>query len=455
MMQSQTIVAISTPMGVGAISVVRMSGNLSLSILQRLTKKQYFKDHLATLSNIFDQRDQIIDEVIVIFFKNPKSYTREDVVEIQCHGGVVLARMILSLCVEYGARLANPGEFTKRALLNGRIDLSQVQAISHLIQTQNTNAIRLLAKQLKGSLSNFVQQSRETLLKALAHSEVMIDYSDEDIPQDLVKSLINDILQLQNRLREILDFSKMRNVLLENYDLSIIGKPNVGKSSLLNALLMQERAIVSDQAGTTRDTIEGSINIEGNIIKIIDTAGIRESGDEIEKMGIERSIKAMQESDIVFAVFDSSRELDEQDQEIIQHLKQMQNKDIVVLNNKSDLRSKLSLDLLKKKIQAKYFLDINTKDSAFVLRIKDVLVEIFRDKQNTKEEILLSSQYQIKAVEDAIDALKQSQGVLQNNELELFSYHIKEAIEQLSLLVKPYSIDEMFDKMFGEFCLGK
>ncbi|WP_104697687.1 MULTISPECIES: tRNA uridine-5-carboxymethylaminomethyl(34) synthesis GTPase MnmE [unclassified Helicobacter] len=451
----QTIVAISTPMGIGAMSVVRMSGDLSLSILQRLTRKQDFEDHFATLCNIFDQEGQIIDEAIVIFFKNPKSYTREDVCEIQCHGGVVLAKMILSLCVEYGARLANPGEFTKRALLNGRIDLSQVEAISHLIQTQNTNAVRLLAKQLKGSLSDFVQQSRESLLRALAHSEVMIDYSDEDIPQDLITSLIGDISQLQNRLEEILDFSKMRNVLLENYELSIVGKPNVGKSSLLNALLMQERAIVSDQAGTTRDTIEGSINIEGNIIKIIDTAGIRESEDEIENMGIQRSKKAMQESDIILAVFDSSRELDTQDQEIIQYLQQLQGKDLIILNNKNDLNSKLELKMLKEKIQAKYFLDINTKDNKFVLEIKNILAEIFRDKQGIKEDILLSAQYQTKAVEETIFALKQSKKVLQNNELELFSYHIKEAIEQLSLLVKPYSIDEMFDKMFGEFCLGK
>lgn len=454
-MQSHTIVAISTPSGIGAMSIVRMSGSQSLMIARKLTKKEDFQDRLATLCNIFDSEGNLLDEAIVIFFKNPRSYTREDVCEIQCHGGQVLARAILSLCIEYGARLAKAGEFTKRALLNGRMDLSQVQAVSQLIQAQSLNSAKLLAKQLKGSLSVFVDNSREALLKALAYSEVMIDYSDEDIPQDLIDTLLHDIINLEKRLQEILEFSKMRNLILEDYELSIIGKPNVGKSSLLNAFLMQDRAIVSDLAGTTRDTIEEKINLEGNVIKIIDTAGIREGADEVENMGIKRSVQAMLKSDMILAMFDSSKMLDMQDLEIIKQLNLLDNKDIVVLNNKSDLHTKTSLEELKKHIKAQYFLNINTKENTYILEIKKLLLEIINKKQDFKEDILLSAEYQIKAVEMTIKSLQEAQVVLKNYELELFSYHIKESIEQLSLLVKPYSIDEMFDKMFGEFCLGK
>lgn len=453
-MQSDTIVAISTPSGIGAMSIVRMSGNQSLMIVKKLTKKKDFQDRFATLCNIFDIEGNLLDEVIVIFFKNPRSYTREDVCEIQCHGGQILARAILSLCIEYGARIAKAGEFTKRALLNGRMDLSQVQAASQLIQAQSLNSTKLLAKQLKGSLSVFVNNSREALLKALAYSEVMIDYSDEDIPQDLIDTLLHDINKLKKRLQEILEFSKMRNLILEDYELSIIGKPNVGKSSLLNAFLMQDRAIVSDLAGTTRDTIEEKINLEGNVIKIIDTAGIRDGADEVENMGIERSLQAMLKSDIILAMFDSSKTLDMQDLEIIKQLNLL-NKDIIVLNNKSDLCAKTDLKELKKHIKAQYFLNINTKENAHILEIKRLLLEIINKKQDFKEDILLSAEYQIQAVEMTIKSLQEAQVVLKNYELELFSYHIKESIEQLSLLVKPYSIDEMFDEMFGEFCLGK
>ena len=453
--QKESIVAISTPMGAGAISVVRLSGKDSLAIARKLTHREDFTPRIATLCDIYGIESEVLDEAIVICFPSPHSYTGEDICEIQCHGGVVLAKLVLNLCLSYGARLAEVGEFTKRALLNGKMDLSQVEATARLISAQNATASKMLARQLKGALSDFVGESKEKLLSMLASSEVMIDYSEEDIPSDLSATLERDIKELRARLCEILEFSKMRDVILEGYELSIIGKPNVGKSSLLNALLLQDKAIVSAQAGTTRDTIEGRIQLEDNVLKLIDTAGIRKSDDEIECIGIERSLRAMEESDIILAVFDSSRGLDGEDLEIITHLKALEDKKIIVLNNKSDLDSKLGLEELRARINAEYFLDINTKETAHILKLKEMLLGIITQNHGHKEDILLSAEYQIEAVKKTIASLDGAHARLESLELELFSYHIKDALESISLLIAPYDIDEMFDKMFSEFCLGK
>ena len=334
---NSTITAISTPLGGGAVGIVRMSGSKSLEIIKTLSKKSDFTPRYATLTTLYDRDSELLDEVIVIYFKAPYSYTREDVIEIQCHGGNMMVRRILEEVLHLGARLAENGEFTKRAFLNGRLDLSQAQAVAKLIEAKSIQAQKTLLKQLKGELSVFVEGARESLYEVLAYSEVMIDYSEEDIPEDTLSLLFAKIDVLYERFEKILLHSKARVGIFEGFSLCIVGKPNVGKSSLLNALLLYDRAIISNIAGTTRDTIEEILNIGSTQVRLIDTAGIRESEDEIESIGIARSKEAMEKSDIVLAVFDSSREFDEEDKKIIELLGEQGEKKIITIFNKSDL----------------------------------------------------------------------------------------------------------------------
>lgn len=448
-----TIVAISTPIGVGAMSVIRLSGKNSYNILKKITHKNDFSPRYATLTPIYNVSGEIIDEAIVIYFKAPFSYTREEVCEIQCHGGTISARMILETCLEYNARLAMPGEFSKRAFLNGRIDLSQVNALSKIINAKNEKIVKILSKQLYGELGRFVDESRDKLLSILAHCEVMIDYSEEDIPLDIIENIKFSLAELKNKFQNIYEFSKMKQGLVDGYCLSIIGKPNVGKSSLLNAIVLYDRAIISPVAGTTRDTIEECINIDGNIIRLIDTAGIRKSQDEIEKIGIQKSIDSINRSDIILVVFDTSRELDFEDFEVIDLLNNSNKKYIIILN-KIDLEPKIN----EKEISlnnAYEVLRLSSKNSQdCTIKIKEILSKILTENE-VGDEILLTSVYQLESIKKALDDLNKALDVFENLELELFSYNINEAIANISSITKPYDISEMFDKMFGEFCLGK
>lgn len=453
---SETIAAISTPAGSGAVGVVRLSGDKALEIALALTHRESLLPRYAHLCPIYDG-DILVDEAIVLYFAAPKSYTREDVCEIQCHGGVILTRLILKLALKLGARLAKPGEFTKRAFLNGRIDISQAQAISQLIVSQNEEASKLLAAQMRGKITDFVTDSRTMLLRALAFSEVMIDYSDEDIPQDTLQDLLKQIDELCLRFKKILEFSLLRDTFIEGPSLCIIGKPNVGKSSLLNALLSEDRAIVSGIAGTTRDTIESHLNLDGQVVKIIDTAGMRASEDQIENIGIQKSMEAMKKSEIVLAVFDLSSELDGEDKEMIEciasHLSEKQK--LILLLNKMDQESKFDSHALESRLNAQETLRISAHSLDSILRLKEILSQVVRDFSIPKGEVILSSDYQIHALKRSISALELSKIRLLSHELELFSFHIQEALDSLALLTQAYNIDEMFAHMFGEFCLGK
>ncbi len=317
MLDENTIVAIATANGVGSISIVRVSGKDALSIALKLSKKKELNPRVATLGTIYNSNDEIIDEALLIYFKNPYSFTGEDVVEFQCHGGIAISNIIMQEVLKCGARLANPGEFSKRAFLNGKIDLTKAEAIAKIIEARSEDAVKLLAKQLKGELTNFVNDIREDLLFMLAYTEVNIDYAEEDLPSDIFEQIQNKLDKIKEKLSNTLDASKRREGLIEGFKVAIVGKPNVGKSSLLNKLLNFDRAIISDIAGTTIDTIEESVKIGTHIIKIVDTAGIREADDVIEKIGIEKSIEAVNEADIVIALFDNSKSLDDEDRKIL------------------------------------------------------------------------------------------------------------------------------------------
>ncbi len=444
---TDTISAIATANGIGSISIIRISGDRALQIAQVMSKRQNFPPRYATLSTIYDKKNRLIDETIIIYFKGPNSFTAEDVVEIQCHGGFIVAQSILKATLDAGARLANAGEFSKRAFFNGRIDLSEAEAIAQLIEAKSEDAAKILAKQMKGSLKEFIEEVRDAIIHILAYSEVTIDYAEEDLPQDLVVQIQVKLDELYALLKKTLIASKSRQGLMQGFRVAIIGKPNVGKSSLLNALLNYNRAIVSEIAGTTRDTIEEQVKIGTHLIKIVDTAGIREANDEIEKIGIQRSLAAIQESDIVIALFDASRELDDEDRKIVTLLEENgQNKELIVIKNKIDLPQNFSCDTLN------FDLELNSKDdvSMLVEKLEDIM-----DKSNGSDEIMLISERQITAVEATMKNIEEAYEPLQFQELEIFSFHLNEAVKEMASITRPFENDEMLDKMFGSFCLGK
>ena len=441
----ETIAALATPKGVGAISIIRLSGDNALEIAKKVTKKD-LKPRYATLSKLYDYDNELIDIGLVIYFKAPFSFTGEDVVEFQCHGGYAVSRLVLETLFKYGARPAEPGEFTKRAFLNGKIDASQAEAIAKLIETKSKEGAKLLSKQLEGELEKFVSEIRNKLIEIMAYAEVFIDYAEEDLPETMDKDIKERLENIKNLLKKTLEASKRREGMLSGYKVAIVGKPNVGKSSLLNALLNTNRAIVSDIAGTTRDTIEEDIQIGQHLIRFVDTAGIREAKDEIEKIGVQRSKEAIKKSDIILALFDATS-FTQEDEDILNLIKN-QNKDVIVVINKIDKGIKIDLSRFKDFEVVK----ISTKKdiSPLIKKIEEIL-----DSYNSDDAHILTSLRQVNAVENALKEIEKSEEFLSTGELELFSYNIQNAIKEISSITKPFEYDEMLDKMFGSFCVGK
>lgn len=446
-MINDTIAAIATANGIGSIAIIRLSGDKALDIAKTLSKKDNFSPRYATLTNIYDATNDLIDESIVIYFKGPNSFTAEDVVEIQCHGGFIVAQSILKASINAGARLATAGEFSKRAFFNGRIDLSEAEAIAQLIEAKSEDAAKILAAQMKGSLKGYIEDIRDEIIHILAYSEVSIDYAEEDLPEDLVAQIKAKLYELRKSLNSTLLASKSREGLMQGFKVAIVGKPNVGKSSLLNSLLNYNRAIVSDIAGTTRDTIEEQVKIGTHLIRIVDTAGIREASDEIERIGIERSLEAIEQSDIVIALFDSSREFDGEDEQILNLINEnTKDKHVRYVKNKIDLEQRFDKNSIN------FDLEVNSKESV------DSLIEVLQsimDTTNTSEELMLISQRQISAVENTLSNIEEAFFPLEDQELEIFSFHLNEAVKEMASITRPFENDEMLDKMFGSFCLGK
>lgn len=445
---SDTITAIATAHGVASISIIRISGEKAVQIAEKLSKRTKITPRHAYLTSLYNRHDDLIDQAILIYFAAPHSFTGEEVVEFQCHGGMIVAQEILDTTVALGARLAEPGEFSKRAFLNGKIDLSEAEAISKLIEAKSVDAAKILARQMKGELKHFVEESREALLRSLAYSEVMIDYAEEDIPDDMLLSIISQLEGLADQMERIVEASHRRRGLIDGFKVAIIGKPNVGKSSLLNALLSYDRAIVSDVAGTTRDTIEEQVRIGSHIIRLVDTAGIRDSEDTIEKIGIERSMRSVEDADVIIALFDGSRTFDEEDEKILSIVTEAKDKHVIVAINKSDLEQKLQ----REKLQMYHPIEVSAKRGFQKLT---VALQKLLDGIGEGEELMLISTRQIEAVEKAKEAVLHAKEPLMRGELEFFSYHLQEALKAISSISKPYDSDEILDKMFGEFCLGK
>jgi tRNA modification GTPase len=443
-----SIAAIATAHGVSSISIIRVSGEAALDIAHKISHLKNITPRYAHLTLLYTKDNVLIDQAIMIYFSAPNSFTGEEIVEFQCHGGMIVAQEILDTILSYGVRLAEPGEFSKRAFLNGKIDLTEAEAISKLIEAKSVDAAKILAKQMKGELKTFVDESRDALLKSLAYSEVMIDYAEEDIPKDIMENIVRQLDGLTEKIEQIVDASYRRRGLIEGFRVAIIGKPNVGKSSLLNALLSYERAIVSDIAGTTRDTIEEQVRIGSHIIRLVDTAGIRESEDTIEKIGIERTLNSVEDADVVIVLFDGSREFDKEDEKILSIIDKLKDKRCIVAINKTDLENIFDTTKILKYSP----LQVSAKKGFAKLTQR---LEILFDSIGEGEELMLISARQIEAVTKARLAIDEAKFPLLNGELEFFSYHLQEAVKAISSISKPYDSEEILDKMFGEFCLGK
>lgn len=445
-MHNDTIVAIATANGIGSISIVRLSGDEALNIALKISHKESLTPRFATLCSLYNQHNEVLDEALILYFKNPFSFTGEDIVEFQCHGGLAISSMIVEVAIQAGARLATPGEFSKRAFLNGKMDLTKAEAIAKIIEARSEDAVKLLAKQLKGELRFFVEDIRKDLLFMLAYTEVNIDYAEEDLPHDIYTQIEIKLHAIQDKLQNTLEASKRREGLIEGFKVAIVGKPNVGKSSLLNKLLNTNRAIISDIAGTTRDTIEESVKIGTHLIKIVDTAGIRQSEDVIEKIGIEKSLEAINEADIIVALFDNSHVLNEEDKTILSLLEQTTQKEKILVLNKCDLANQFDTSVLED------YIALSTKES--ITPLLNTLEKIL-DANTHSDDMTLISKRQIMAVEQTLNHIVQASNPLQTGELEFFAYHINEALENISNITRPYEHNQMLDVMFGEFCLGK
>ncbi|ECO2696552.1 TPA: tRNA uridine-5-carboxymethylaminomethyl(34) synthesis GTPase MnmE [Campylobacter jejuni] len=441
---SDTIAAIATAHGVGSISIVRLSGERALEFALKLSHKTKLTPRHATFTKLFNQNNEIIDEAIMIYFKAPYSFTGEDIVEFQIHGGFSVSEVLLEEFVSLGARLALAGEFSKRACLNGKMTPLKALNIQDLILSKSALAAKIIARNMQGNLGELLEKIRTDLVKTLAFVETSIDYADDDLPSDLLEQISTMCEENSKILKEIYTLSQSKKGLIEGFKIAIVGKPNVGKSSLLNALLSYERAIVSDIAGTTRDTIEESFKLGTHLLRIIDTAGIRESKDVIEQIGVALSKKSLEDADIILAVFDASRVQDKEDEKIFDLLANTDKKIFWILN-KSDLEN------VFKNTQNKNFIKLSAQKDITLLK------EELQNYLNSfdSEGIMVSSLDLINACKISSEAIFRAKGLLEESSLELFAFELNLAINELARFTKDFQRDEILDEMFGNFCLGK
>lgn len=447
----RTISAISTAPFEGGIGIIRMSGEKSLEILSKIFKGKVEKPNVFTYGHIYDG-DTLIDEVMVVYMKAPKSYTREDVVEIQCHGGIVPVRKILELTIKNGARLAERGEFTKRAFLNGRLDLTQAEAVIDLIKAKSDKEFNVSLSNLNGSFSNKVKEIRKILLDSLVNLTVNIDYPDEDIEVITYKKLRDDLVSAKEKIEKILSTYDTGRIIKEGLNVSIIGKPNVGKSSLMNALLKESRAIVTDIPGTTRDLIEEGLVLNGIPINLTDTAGIRETNDEIEKIGIEKSKEAFNNSDLVLFLIDLSREITEEDIKISSLLT---NKKTIVILNKTDLNR--VADLSKLNLEDKEIIELSLVNENGLDKLKE-RIESLVYKGNVKKEdnLLLTNVRHKELLTDSLKSINDAINLVDLNEpLEVLEIDVNNSYNLLGEIIGETFNDNILDEVFSRFCLGK
>lgn len=450
---NDTIAAISTTMGVGAISIVRLSGKESIDIVNKCFRgKDLSKvnSHTINYGYIYNN-DELIDEVLVSVMKSPKTFTVEDIVEINCHGGINTTNKILETILANGARIAEPGEFTKRAFLNGRIDLIESESVMDLIESKTSTARKIALDGLKGKTSSLITEFREKLKQLLSSIEVNIDYPEYQDIEVITKEKINkEIIKMQHDLEKLIKESENASLIKNGIKTVILGKPNVGKSSILNNLLEEEKAIVTNIAGTTRDTVEGELYIDGVLLKIIDTAGIRKTEDVVEKIGVEKSLSMIDEADLVIVVLNNNETLSIEDKEILEKTK---SKTRIVVINKDDLDKKISIENLN----LENIITTNASSKDGLNNLKDKIKELFiKNEIETKDYSYLSNVRQISKAKAAYQNLVDAKVALDNDlPVDMIEIDLKNCFDALGEIIGISYSEEIIDNLFEKFCVGK
>lgn len=458
MFRNDTIAAISTAMADGGIGIVRISGDEACQVMEKVFRPAKKKDmkfvdsHTAHYGYIYDAEKKI-DECICLIMRAPHTYTREDVVEINCHGGVTVMKKVLETVIKHGARPAEPGEFTKRAFLNGRIDLSQAEAVMDVISSKNEFALESSLKQLEGSLKRKIEEIRKVIIHNIAAIESALDDPEHMTIDGYGQQLLVDVKKLKEEIMLLIDTADNGRILKEGIKTVIIGKPNAGKSSLLNILVGEERAIVTDIAGTTRDTLEESINIHGIPLNIIDTAGIRDTEDIIEKIGVDKAKESIASADLVLYVVDMSRELDHNDEIIMDMIRE---KKVIVLLNKSDLDKKIDADWMKKKL-LKETVEISAKTQEGILKFYEILKDMFfQGNLSFNNEIYITNMRHKNALNEALESLSMvEQSIMDDMPEDFYSIDLMNAYEALGYIIGESLGEDLVNEIFSEFCMGK
>ena len=450
---SDTIVAISTKLGVGAISIIRVSGDNAISLVNKVFRGKDLtkvESHTINYGFIHDGKEDI-DEVLVSVMRAPKTFTREDIVEINCHGGIATTLRILDLLIENGGRRAEAGEFTKRAFLNGRIDLTEAEAVMDLIESKTDNSRKLALSSLEGSLKKYINSFRDKLKHVLANIEVNIDYPEYyDIEEVTRKELKEVITSLEKDLKNLVTKSEERQIIKNGIKTIIIGRPNVGKSSILNRFLKEDKAIVTDIEGTTRDIVEGSIIFDGIELSLIDTAGIRDTDNLAEKIGVEKSLSLIDKANLIIAVLNSSEELTDNDKFILDKVK---DKNPIIVLNKNDLPSKID----KSKLDFKHIVSTNTNTLDGIEPLKEEIKSMFKLSEIKEDDYTyLANERQLSLAKQALKSLSQAKVSLESDEpVDIIEIDLKEVFDILGSITGESYSDELLDELFANFCVGK
>ncbi|MFC7319925.1 tRNA uridine-5-carboxymethylaminomethyl(34) synthesis GTPase MnmE [Halobacillus campisalis] len=458
-MEMDTITAISTPMGEGAIAIVRLSGPEAVSIAATLFQGKDLKEvdsHTMHYGKLIDRKtEEVAEEVMVSVMKAPKTFTREDVVEINCHGGLVSVNRVLEIVLESGARLAEPGEFTKRAFMNGRIDLSQAEAVMDLIRAKTDRAMSVALKQMDGRLSNLIQELRQKLLETLAHVEVNIDYPEYDDVEEMSNEMMREkTKEVLEEVEKLLATARQGKILREGLGTAIIGRPNVGKSSLMNALVHENKAIVTEVPGTTRDVIEEYVNVRGVPLRLIDTAGIRETEDIVERIGVERSRQVLKEADLILLVLNYGDELTEEDKKLFEAVEDL---NIIVIVNKMDLEPKLDLDEVKRLAADHPVISTALIREEGIDQLENAIADTFFEGDlDTGDMTYVSNVRHVQLLKQAKQSLEDAQeGMEMGVPIDVVQIDVTRTWELLGEIIGDAVHESLIDQLFSQFCLGK